>query len=92
MKTYWGSECIAPRILDLSTWWRWAASFTSLFMQELEAWMATGNGLDTWSEREVRNTELLHFVPNEGGMNMRESILEMTAKSQVKIMKQGRAF
>jgi hypothetical protein len=28
MKTYWGSEGIASRILDLSIRWRWAISFT----------------------------------------------------------------
>jgi hypothetical protein len=28
MKTYWGSGGIAPRILDLSTRWRWVVSFT----------------------------------------------------------------
>jgi hypothetical protein len=30
MKMYWGSECIAPRLLDLGTRWRWAVSFTPL--------------------------------------------------------------
>jgi hypothetical protein len=30
MKTYWGSECIAPRILDLGTKWRWVVSFMLL--------------------------------------------------------------
>jgi hypothetical protein len=35
MKTYWGSEGIAPRILDLDTRWRWVVSFTphSLYPQ-----------------------------------------------------------
>jgi len=28
MKAYWESGGIAPRILDLSTWWRWVVSFT----------------------------------------------------------------
>jgi hypothetical protein len=28
MKTYWGSEDIAPRILNLDTRWRWVVSFT----------------------------------------------------------------
>jgi hypothetical protein len=28
MKVYWGSGCTAPRILDLSTRWRWVVSFT----------------------------------------------------------------
>jgi hypothetical protein len=28
MKAYWGSGCIAPRILDLGTRWRWVVSFT----------------------------------------------------------------
>jgi hypothetical protein len=28
MKTYWGSEGITPRILDLGTRWRWLVSFT----------------------------------------------------------------
>jgi len=27
-KAYWGSECIAPRILDVGTRWRWVVSFT----------------------------------------------------------------
>jgi hypothetical protein len=29
-KTYWRSGSIAPRILDLSTRWKWVVSFTSL--------------------------------------------------------------
>jgi hypothetical protein len=28
MKTYWGSGCIAPRILEHGTRWRWVVSFT----------------------------------------------------------------
>jgi hypothetical protein len=28
MKTYWGSGCIAPLILDLGTRWRWVVIFT----------------------------------------------------------------
>jgi len=28
MKAYWVSGIIAPRILDLSTRWRWVVSFT----------------------------------------------------------------
>jgi hypothetical protein len=28
MKTYWGSGCIAPHILDLGIRWRWVVSFT----------------------------------------------------------------
>jgi hypothetical protein len=30
MKTYWGSGGIVPRILHLSTRWRWVVSFTPL--------------------------------------------------------------
>jgi len=29
MKAYWGSEGIAPRILDRGIRWRWLVSFTS---------------------------------------------------------------
>jgi hypothetical protein len=29
MKAYWGSEGIAPLILDLGTRWRWVVSFTT---------------------------------------------------------------
>jgi len=28
MKAYWRSGCVAPRILDLGTIWRWVVSFT----------------------------------------------------------------
>jgi hypothetical protein len=40
MKTYWGSGCIAPRILDLGTGWRWVVSFTPrpLHPQEKSPW------------------------------------------------------
>jgi hypothetical protein len=36
MKAYWGSEGIAPRILDLGTRWAWVVSFTPqlLYPQE----------------------------------------------------------
>jgi hypothetical protein len=40
MKMYWGSGCIAPHILDLSTRWRWVVSFTSqpLYPQGKSPW------------------------------------------------------
>jgi hypothetical protein len=40
MKTYWGSGCIAPRILDLGTRWRWVVSFTprQLYSQGKSPW------------------------------------------------------
>jgi hypothetical protein len=39
MKVYWGNGCIAPRILDLGTRWRWMVSFTPrpLYPHEKEA-------------------------------------------------------
>jgi hypothetical protein len=40
MMAYWGSEGIAPRILDLGTRWRWAVSFTprSLYTKGKSPW------------------------------------------------------
>jgi hypothetical protein len=40
MKAYWGSRCIAPRILDLGTRWRWVASFMPrpLYPQGMSPW------------------------------------------------------
>jgi hypothetical protein len=40
MKTYWGSEGIAQRILELGTRWRWVVSFTPrpLYPQGKSPW------------------------------------------------------
>jgi hypothetical protein len=40
MKAYWVSGCIAPRILDLGTRWRWVVSFTTrpLYSQGKSRW------------------------------------------------------
>jgi hypothetical protein len=40
MKAYWGSGCIAPRIVDLGTRWRWVVSFTPrpLYPQGRSPW------------------------------------------------------
>jgi hypothetical protein len=40
MKAYWGSEGIAPRIIDLGTRWNWGAIFTPrpLYSQGKSPW------------------------------------------------------
>jgi hypothetical protein len=40
MKTYWRSGCIAPRILDIGSRWRWVVSFTPrpLYPQGKSPW------------------------------------------------------
>jgi hypothetical protein len=40
MKAYWGSESIAPHILNLATRWRWVVSFTPrpLYSQVKDTW------------------------------------------------------
>jgi hypothetical protein len=40
MQTYWGSGCIAPRILDLRTTWKRVVSFTprQLYPQGKSTW------------------------------------------------------
>jgi hypothetical protein len=44
MKAYWGSGCIAPRLLDLGTRWRWVVSFTprSLYPRGKHSLIPTG--------------------------------------------------
>jgi len=53
MKTYWGSGCIAPRILNLSTRWRWVFSFTP--------WLLHPKGKSTWYLLENSELPLLSF-------------------------------
>jgi hypothetical protein len=40
MKAYWGSVCIAPRIIELDTRWRWVVSSTPrpLYPQGKSPW------------------------------------------------------
>jgi hypothetical protein len=49
MKAYWGNEGTAPRILDLSTRWRWVVSFTprTLYSQGKSPWCTLGRRLGT---------------------------------------------
>jgi hypothetical protein len=59
MKTYSGSEGIAPRILDLSTGWRWVVSFKprSLCPQGKSHWIGSWMGpravLDAVAKRKI---------------------------------------
>jgi hypothetical protein len=62
MKTYWGSESIAPRILDLDTRWRSVVSFTPrpLYPQGkatgthwIGGWMGPRTGLDAVANRKI---------------------------------------
>jgi hypothetical protein len=47
MKVYWGSEGIAPRILELGTRWRLVVSFTPrpLYPQRKSPWYPLDMGL-----------------------------------------------
>jgi hypothetical protein len=42
MKIYWGSGCIAPCILNLGTWWRWAVTNKNCFHQEITGRLNVG--------------------------------------------------
>jgi hypothetical protein len=64
MKSYWGSGCKAPPILNLSSRWRRVFNFTprSLNPREkshrfswLGGWMGPRSGLDTVANRKISN-------------------------------------
>jgi hypothetical protein len=56
MKTYWGSEGIAPRILELGTRWRWVVSFTPrpLYLQSKSPWYPLDRRMDEPQNRSGR--------------------------------------
>jgi hypothetical protein len=65
MKTYWGSGCKAPRILDLGTRWRWVVSCTPrpLYLQGkspgthwIGGWVGTRTILDAVVKRKIPST------------------------------------
>jgi hypothetical protein len=63
MKTFWGSGCIAPRILDLGTRWRWVVSFTPrpLYPQGKSHWYPLDRKLgepQSRSGRALKNTKI----------------------------------
>jgi hypothetical protein len=56
MEAYWGSGCIAPRILDLNTRWRWVVSFMPrpLYLRDwIGGGMGPRAGLDTVVKRKI---------------------------------------
>jgi hypothetical protein len=59
MKAYWGSGGIAPRILELSTIWRWVVSFTPrpLYPQG-KSWVGPRAVLDAVVKRKIPSTRL----------------------------------
>jgi hypothetical protein len=66
MKAYWGSDGIAPHILDLSTRWKWVVSFTPwlLYPQGKSPWYPLDRRLGwphSWSGSgdEVKNSQPL---------------------------------
>jgi hypothetical protein len=56
MKTYEGSEGIAPTILDLSTRWRWVVRFTT-HPQEKSPWYPLDRMLGRLQNRSGRGGE-----------------------------------
>jgi hypothetical protein len=59
MKTYWGSEGIAPRILDLGTRGRWVVSFTlrPLYSRDwIEGWVGPRAVLGAAVKRKIPRT------------------------------------
>jgi hypothetical protein len=53
MKSYWGSGGTDPRILDLSTRWRWVVSFTPrpLYYQDKNSWYPLDSRLGGFQSR-----------------------------------------
>jgi hypothetical protein len=68
MKAYWGSEGIAPRILDLGTKWRWVVSFTPrpLYSQEKSPWYPLDKKLDGPQSRSGSSGEEKNYQPLPG--------------------------
>jgi hypothetical protein len=64
MKVYWGSEGIAPRILDLGTGWRCLISFTVTHW--IRGWVRPIADLDAVVKRKIPK-----FLP---GLGSRETI------------------
>jgi hypothetical protein len=68
MKAYWGSGCIAPRILDLGTAWRLVVSFTprSLYSQGESPWYPFDRRLGGPQSRSGRGGEETNSQPLPG--------------------------
>jgi hypothetical protein len=68
MKTYRGSGGIAPRILDLSTRWRWVVSFTPLplYPQGKSPWYPLDRRLSGPESRSGRGGEEKNSQPPPG--------------------------
>jgi hypothetical protein len=68
MKAYWGSGCIAPRILNLDSRWRRVVSFTprTLYPQGKSPWCPLGRRLGGSKSRSRRGGEERNFQPLAG--------------------------
>jgi hypothetical protein len=61
MKTYWRSEDIAPRILDLGTRWWWVVSYTPRERAPDTHWVGglVGTKSQSWRGGEDKSSQLL---------------------------------
>jgi hypothetical protein len=68
MMAYWGSEGIAPRILDLGTRWRWVVSFTPrpFYLQEKSPWYPLDRRLGGGQSQSGHGSEKKNSQPLPG--------------------------
>jgi hypothetical protein len=84
MNAYWGSEGIAPRILDLCTRWRWVVSFTPrpTYPQGKSSWYPLDRRLGGPHSRSGRGGEEKNSQPLRGlKLYMQNASYEGVSKS-----------